>query len=421
LQIKGKELQGQKTMARGDIKRIFSDHFKEFVQRYGDRVRPVVKKEIKKIIGCGNFENGYAEYQCEKCGEKKKVPFRCRSRFCGSCGKVYIDERAENMAAKLVQTKHRHMVFTIPEELREYFLKKRELLSVLPKCAAEVIKSWWHEQNKSENFTPGIVGVIHTFGRDLKWNPHAHMLVTEGAAGDKTIWKPVNFVPYNMLRKRWQKLLLDELEKEIGKKEIKKLKNKLYKENKEGFYVYGKGEVKSEKAAIQYVGRYTGRPPIAESRILSYDGRQVKFYYERHEDGKRVEETIDAIDFIKRLVVHIPEEQFKMVRYYGIYAQHTKERPRLIKMVNDKIKELRKKMRKWRIRIMKSFGYDPLDCEKCGGKMSAIDIYYKEYGSVMEIHRKRIEAEANKKVSEIEYIDQVIRQMSDGRLEPLFV
>ena len=113
-----------------------------------------------------------------------------------------------------------------------------------------------------------------------------------------------------------------------------------------------------------------------------------------------------------------------MVRYYGIYAQHTKERPRLIKMVNDKIKELRMKMRKWRIRIiriMKSFGYDPLDCEKCGGKMTAIDIYYKEYGSVMEIHRKRIEAEANKKVGEIEYIDKVIRQMSDGRLEPLFV
>nr|WP_094550808.1 transposase [Petroclostridium xylanilyticum] len=64
-----------------------------------------------------------------------------------------------------------------------------------------------------------------------------------------------------------------------GKREFKKLKNRLYKEKSEGFYVYGKGEVKSEKAAIQYVGRYTGRSPIAESRIISYDGQKVKFYY----------------------------------------------------------------------------------------------------------------------------------------------
>lgn len=416
-------------MARGDIKRIFSDHWDEFLNRFGNRVREVVIKEVNKILGCGSFANGYAEYECEKCGEKKKVAFRCRSRFCGSCGKVYIDERAENMSHKLVRTKHRHMVFTIAEELREYFQKNRDLLSALPKCAAEVIKSWWYEQNKSENYTPGIVAVIHTFGRDLKWNPHVHVLVTEGAAGEKTVWKAINYVPYKMLRLRWQKLLLDEIEAVVGKREIRKLKNKLYKEKTEGFYVYGKGEVKSEKAAIQYVGRYTGRPPIAESRILSYDGRKVTFSYKRHEDDKEIVEVIDAIEFIGRLIVHIPEEQFKMIRYYGIYAQHTKERPKLIKMVNDKIRELRQKMRKWRIRIMKSFGYDPLECEKCGGKMMAVDMYYKEYGSVMEIYRKRVlaevekkikEAEVEKKIKEVEEMDRVIRKITGGKIEPLY-
>lgn len=408
-------------MTKGVIKKIFSEHWDEFLNRFGHKVRPVVIKEIKKILGCGLFANGYAEYQCEKCGEKKKVPFRCRSRFCGSCGKVYIDNRAENMSEKLIRCKHRHMVFTIAEELREYFRKDRKLLELLPRCAAEVIKSWWREQNKKEKYTPGIVTVIHTFGRDLKWNPHVHVLVTEGAAGANTMWKNINFVPYLMLRLRWQKLLLDELEKRVGKKEFRKLKNQLYKEKNNGFYVYGKGEVKSEKQAIQYVGRYTGRPPIAESRILSYDGKKVRFFYVRHEDGKRVEEEIDAIEFIKRLIVHIPEEQFKMIRYYGIYAESPKERPKLLKMVNEKIKEMRRKMRKWRIRIMKSFGYDPLECEKCGGKMIAIDIYYKEYGSVMEIYKKRIESEADKAIKEIEDMDRIIREVANGWIEPLYV
>lgn len=407
-------------MLKGSIKKIFADHWDEFLERFGHRVRPVVVKEIKKILGCGSFANGYAEYQCEKCGEKKKVAFRCRSRFCGSCGKVYIDNRAESMAEKLIKCKHRHMVFTIAEELREYFRKDRKLLELLPQCAAEVIKSWWREQNKKENYTPGMITVIHTFGRDLKWNPHVHVLVTEGAAGENIVWKPINFVPYNMLRLRWQKLLLDEIGNRVGKREFNKLKNKLYKEKKNGFYVYGKGEVKNEKQAIQYVGRYTGRPPIAESRILSYDGTKVRFYYVRHEDGQRVEEEIDAIEFIRRLIVHIPEEQFKMIRYYGIYARSAKETPKLIRMVNDKIKELRRKMRKWKIRIMKSFGYDPLECEKCGGKMILTDIYYKEYGSVMERYRKRILAEAEKEIKEMEQMDRVIREITKGQIEPLY-
>ena len=408
-------------MARGNIKKIFTDHWDEFLECFGYKVRLVVKKEVKKILGCGLFENGYAEYKCERCGEKKKVAFRCRSRFCGSCGKVYIDDRAENMSAKLIRTKHRHIVFTIPEELREYFQKDRKLLGLLPQCAAEVIKSWWNEQSKIEKYKPGIVAVIHTFGRDLKWNPHVHLLVTEGAAGERTVWKAIKFVPYKMLRKRWQKLILDGLEKKVGKRKLKDLKNKLYKEKENGFYVYAEGEVKSEKAAIQYVGRYTGRPPIAESRIISYDGRQVRFWYIRHEDNERVEETIDAIEFIKRLIIHIPEEQFKMIRYYGIYSQHTKERPKLFKFVNDKINELRKKMRKWRIRIMKSFGYDPTECDKCGGKMVVVDVFYKEYGSIMEIYRKRVEAEVKSEIKKIEEMDKMIRNITYGSIEPVFV
>lgn len=407
-------------MSKGIIKKIFEDHWDNFLALYGPRIRETVKKEVEKMLGCGSFENGYAEYKCSTCGEKKKVPFRCKSRFCTTCGKVYIDDRAENMSEKLVKSKHRHMVFTIPKELRDYFRKDRNLLTILPQCAAEVIKSWWLEQNKGEKYTPGIMAVIHTFGRDLKWNPHVHLLVTEGASGENTVWKISRYIPYNMLRKRWQKLLLDRLEKQVGKKEIRKIKNKLYKEKTEGFYAYGKGEVKTEREAIKYVGRYTGRPAIAETRISRYDGEKVTFWYKDHESKKKEEETLDAIEFIKKLIMHIPEEQFKMVRYYGIYAQHTKERPLLIKMVNEKIKEIRRSLRNWRMRIMKTFGYDPLDCEKCGGKMLPYDIYYKNYGSVMEIVRKRIEAEANRAIKEIEEIDETIRDITKGRIEPLY-
>lgn len=59
---------------------------------------------------------------------------------------------------------------------------------------------------------------------------------------------------------------------------------------------------------------------MTESRILSYDGNFVSFFYDRHEDGKRVEEKINVFDFFKRLIIHIPQKSFHMIRYYGIYA-----------------------------------------------------------------------------------------------------
>jgi len=173
--------------------------------------------------------------------------------------------------------------------------------------------------NKKEEYTPGMVTVIHTFGRDLKWNPHVHMVLSEGGIGNNGLWKPVNFVPYELMRKAWQKVLLENLENKIKKekKEFKRLKNALYKRQDKGFYVYAEGEIATAKIAARYVGRYTGRPAIAESRIINYDGGKVRFYYERHEDGKRIEEEVDALEFISRVIIHIPEKHFKMVRYYG--------------------------------------------------------------------------------------------------------
>lgn len=71
--------------------------------------------------------------------------------------------------------------------------------------------------NKKEEFIPGIVTVIHTFGRNLKWNPHIHMIVTEGGTGNCTEWRNIRYISYEALRKRWQKLLLDQLVYLVGK------------------------------------------------------------------------------------------------------------------------------------------------------------------------------------------------------------
>lgn len=84
-----------------------------------------------------------------------------------------------------------------------------------------------------------------------------------------------------------------------------------YKEHKNGFYVYAKDSDVPTDQMIKYVGRYLGRPVIANSRIDKYDGDSVTFHYKRHEDDVYVEETIPVLDFIRRLIIHIPEKNFK--------------------------------------------------------------------------------------------------------------
>jgi len=407
---------------RGVIKQIFVDNWEKFREINKGKIRGNIDREVYKMINCGSLDNGFIEFKCESCGEIKRVGFRCKSRFCTSCGKKKSEEWSDEMVARLINSKHRHMVFTIPEELRIYFARDRKLLSLLPQCSSKAIMSWFKDLNKKECFTPGIISVIHTFGRDLKWNPHVHLIVTEGGAGEITAWKNIKHINYTALRKRWQKILLDEIGNNLksDRKKFKKLKNELYKKLKNGFYVYGKGKIKTAKEAGRYVGRYTARPAIAESRIKKYDGEKVTFVYERHEDGQKIEEELDVFDFIGRVIRHIPEKNFKMIRYYGIYAKNTKHKNKFFKLVNEKVADFKRKMNNWQTRIMLTFGVNPLRCEKCGAQMKFYDIYYKNK-SVREKFREKIMDENERKIEELMYSYGVIKGIIRDKIEPLYI
>ena len=369
-------------MSEFTIKQIFNDHWDNFVIRNPELdIRQVVFDEVEKIINCGNPDYGYALYVCDHCKKFVKVPFRCKSRFCNTCGVKYAHDRSFSMTKKSIRCKHRHIVFTMSDKLWPYFQKYRNLLDGLFEAASSSILSWFYELNKSQNFTPGIMCTLHTFGRDLKWNPHIHMLCTEGGAGNTEVFRIVKHINFKALRSRWQKLLLDYLQNNLPEKELiefKLLKNQIYKEYNNGFYVYAKPDnISSINQTINYVVRYTGRPAMAQSRIIDYDGTYVTYYYERHEDGKRIEEKVHAYEFIKRLILHIPNKNFKVVRYYGIYAKTHKQADKIFKLLNKSQIEIRNQLRKWNIAIELSFGYDPTICD-CGGNLIFFELKIKD-------------------------------------------
>ena len=162
-------------------------------------MRPSVIENVSKMIHCGDPDYGGAFFGCPHCGELKFVAFRCKSRFCPTCGNKYNQMRSLNMSFKLISCTHRHCVFTIPKELRIFFLKDRSLLNILFHSVRDVVLRMFFKMNKREHFTPGFICVLHTFGRDLKWNPHIHALISD-LHSERSFWKSFRKFFLNLLR-----------------------------------------------------------------------------------------------------------------------------------------------------------------------------------------------------------------------------
>lgn len=209
---------------RFHIKDIFHNHWHNYKLKFADRKhRPIIDKVIDKFLLCKSFLLGYSIYQCPNCHIEKIVPHTCKTRFCSSCGNKYNEDRANSIFSKLINWKHRHVVFTIPEDLRCYFRNNRKFLSLLFQASSITVKFWFNQKFKKYNLTPAFISVLHTYGRPLNFNPHIHMILLDGGVS-KTKFFNIDFFSYTSFRKRFMKVLLDLLKIKLVKINLEKLK-----------------------------------------------------------------------------------------------------------------------------------------------------------------------------------------------------
>lgn len=324
--------QKRKTNRKETFAYIFSDNIDYLTHLYNEgRMRNITFDNIQKTILCGSIYLGWDYYECPVCHEETIIPHSCHSRFCTKCGVKETKQRSAYVSSMALDAPHRHVVFTIPWELREYLIRHRELLDCLfvasrntlacvfndakfrknkskdknnphPKKKKKVKYSYKNDRDK---IIFGALMTLHTFGRDLQWNPHIHVLLCEeGYDTKKDKMKSFSFISYEKLRKTWMYQLLDILTPHLGD-DFKHLKKDLYRICENGFYVYAKKRENQNdndvEECVKYITRYTSRPPMAESRIVEYnpDTKQVHWYYHRHEDDERVDVIEHVYSFIQ--------------------------------------------------------------------------------------------------------------------------
>lgn len=171
----------------------------------------------------------------------------------------------------------------------------------------------------------GIIVILHPFGKDMKFQPHLHLIITEGAFDIRSRFIKQEFVPARGFAKSWQYHVSKKLQKAGVPSEIFSYTFRNY----DGFYVWvhKAGTIKNPKHVAKYLGRYVRHPAIANSRLTYFDGINVGFFYEEHRETEviRHDKIMQSDEFISSLLQHIPEPQFKMIRYYGAYARRTKK------------------------------------------------------------------------------------------------
>jgi hypothetical protein len=183
-------------MEKSILWRIFFDvkqNWNNFIEKYGRRIRPVVRKEVEKFHHCGDPANGFKIFVCEGCNDVKILPYRCKSRFCTSCSCGEAEEWSRVLGNDAYQVIHRHVIFTIDEELRVVFVKHRFLLKDLMDRSVKLIQDYFEKKGK---VVTGIIAGLHTFGARVQFNPHVHMMVTMGGLTRKGEWKQYDFLPF---------------------------------------------------------------------------------------------------------------------------------------------------------------------------------------------------------------------------------
>jgi len=302
-------------------------------------------KVLQAIVDCRTAALGGHREHCAACGFERYAYNSCRNRHCPKCQFLAKAQWLEARRAELLPVGYFHNVFTLPHQLNALILcheqNQRALLGLLFHAAADTLLTFGRNNLGG---TLGVTLVLHTWDQQLRPHFHLHGLIPGGVLScDRQKWLPAHrryLFPVRALSRVFRGKFLDGLHRLFDEgclvfpaavasiaplahaptfralcAELRRLP----------WVVYSKAPFAGPDKLLTYLGHYTHRVAISNSRLISADDGQVVFHYRDRAAGDvRKTMSLPADQFLRRFLCHVLPSGFQRIRHYGLLASRTK-------------------------------------------------------------------------------------------------
>jgi hypothetical protein len=363
--------------ARFDIADIVRAHRAglEKVRRLG----AAQKRVLTDIAQCRTAQLGGHVDQCAACGYEHPSYNSCRNRHCPKCQALAQETWIESRRQRMLDVQHFHVVFTLPSELRPLAaFASRVVFDALMQAAQRTLVACGRRRLHA---TVGATTVLHTWTRKLEFHPHVHALVTAGGLSpDGEQWQPASrrfLVSVKVLGQVFRGKMMTALGRAYDNGAFAQFDDF---QDPEGFRalmarvarlswnVYAKAPFKKGQHVLAYLGRYTHRVGIANSRLLAVSDRAVTF----RTKGQGAE-TLSPVEFLARFVQHVLPDGLHKIRHVGLYAPASDARRECARtLLGDAVRT--QPHATWRERLAYLTGRDVGVCPRCAGRLLSVPV-----------------------------------------------
>ena len=320
-----------------EVADVFRRHGAAYREAHAGHLRRGQRRVMGAIETCRSAALGGHVEQCNDCGQLRIAYNSCRNRHCPKCQGLARAQWLADRQSELLPVPYFHIVFTVPASIAEIALHNKAVVyGILFTAAAETLRVIAADP-RHLGAEIGLVAVLHTWGQNLHHHPHVHCVVPGGGPSvDRTRWiacRPGFFLPVKVLSRLYRRLFLTRLQVAFDMGQLRFFGDLASLARPAAFaawlrplrairwVVYAKRPFGGPEQVLDYLGRYTHRVAIANSRLVGLAEGRVSFRWKdyRHHDKQKVM-TLGADEFIRRFLLHVLPDGFHRIRHYGYLA-----------------------------------------------------------------------------------------------------
>jgi hypothetical protein len=374
-----------------EVADVFRHHGPAYRQAHADHLGGTERRVMAAIEACRSATLGGHVEQCADCGLVRYAFNSCRDRHCPKCQGLARAEWLEARQAELLPVPYFHVVFTVPAPIADIaFYNKAAVYGILFRASAEALRTVAAD-TRYLGAEIGAIAVLHTWGQALSHHPHLHFIVPGGGiSSDHTRWVPCLpgfFLPVRVLSRRFRDLFVQHLRTAFAVGELRFFgaladladpaifAARLDALAQIEWVVFAKPPFAGPEQVLAYLGRYTHRVAIANSRLVGLADGKVSFTWKDYrQDGKTKIMTLEADEFIRRFLQHTVPDGFHRIRHIGFLAnRYRTEKLALCRQLlavplpSDSLDDA--SPQRWQDRLRILTGQDVEVCPCCGGRM----------------------------------------------------